>query len=399
MALRAKSIDEETAELADIYDSLVAPKKIWRNHDNKLYLILRAQAAGNVGLTNAALALHNKFDPLYCEDIDLYSTAKLVGTDFKKGSGSLLRITITNTSLTEAEILYAGVYNYTASSGMIFSFELPNDYSFNAEEEKIVTAVSREKGKFMVGNNANIRLFRSDSASISATFSFSCEDNSGRLGYEDETPFDFRTRILNDADRQDHIKELELKIRNLPSILECNLVMNEDTVQHEYDSLVLDPKELLITITGSPTDELAKLVCETVLYDTHQVDPSLAVYYYNDLYINGRRPVYYRFHSTADFSLTISYQYDSSKLKPAQIEDAILTLFKPYTQMSTYLPLFNENDAYKVLQNLALPNVTILNVDILNAQNENVSYIRIPKTRLPHLTGISFSTVELGGVS
>jgi len=398
MALRVKSIDEETSELADIYDDLIKPKKIFRNHNNKLYLALRAYAAGKVGLTDAALALHNKFDPLYCEDIDLYSTAKLVGTDFRKGSGSLLRITITNTDSVGAKIFYAGTYGYQSSSGMVFSFELPSDYAFNAEEERTVIAISSEKGRFEVGSNAAIKLFRSDNTSIDSFFSFSCEDNSGLLGYEDETPFDFRTRILNDADRQDHIKELEIKIRNLPGILECTLVMNEDTVQHEYDSLMLAPKELLITITGSPTDEIAKLVCETVLYDTHQIDPSLVVYYYNDSYINGRRPVYYRFHDTTNFSLAVSYQYDPDMFKTTQIENAIQALFKPYTRMSTYLPLFNENDAYMVLQNLALHGVTILNVDIFNEQDESVSYVRIPKTRLPRLLGISFSSIESGGL-
>jgi len=397
MALQVKSLDEETNELADIYDELIKPKKLFRNHNNKLYLALRAFAAGKAGLMDAALALHNKFDPRYCEDIDLYSTAKLVGTEFKKGSGSLLYITVTNTSQQQSYVLYAGTYNYQSSSGMIFSFELPTDYSFDPEEEKLVIAVSSEKGKFEVTSSADIALFRTDNDPINKNFSFSCQDNAGQLGYEDETPFDFRTRILNDVDRQDHIKELEIKIRNLPGILECTLVVNEDTVQQEYDSIMLAPKELLIMITGSPTDDIARLVCETVLYDTHQTDPSLVTYYYNDSYINGRRPVYYKFHDTTDFSLSISYEYNSDTLKPALIEAAMLGLFKPYTCMATHLSLFNEHDAYKILQNLDMPGVVILNVDVFNDQNEDVPYIRIPKTRLPHLTGISFSAVVSGG--
>jgi hypothetical protein len=160
MALKVKSIDEETTELADVYDSLIAPKKIWRNHNNKLYLILRAYAAGKVGLNDAALALHNRLDPRYCEDLDLYSTAKLVGTDFKEGKGSQLHITIVNKSVGEQKTFAAGVYHYSSASGMVFSFEAADDYAFDGGEEKTVSAVSNGKGAYPVGAVGGIKLFR-----------------------------------------------------------------------------------------------------------------------------------------------------------------------------------------------------------------------------------------------
>jgi hypothetical protein len=396
MALKSKSIDEETTELADVYDGLIAPKKIWRGHNNKLYLILRAYAAGKVGLNDVALALRSRFDPLYCDDFDLYSTAKLVGTDFKNGTGSLLRLTISNKDTEEQKTLAAGIYNYQSTTGMVFSFEIADDYAFDPEEAKIVYAISQTKGSYEVGANADIKLYRSDSKAIDGAFVFSCEDNSGCLGYLDEDAFSFRTRILNDADRQDHIKELELAICNLPNIFECNLTFNGKTEPADYDGIILQPKELLITVTGVPTSEIARLVVEEVCYATHKINDEQVVYYENPLYTEGKYPVYFKYHDKTDFSLSITYEYDSTKLKTTQVEDAINALFKPYTRMVTHIDVFSEETAYKVLSSLNMPNVKILDADVLNSSGEGVPYIRIPATRLPHLTGIVFTPVNTG---
>jgi hypothetical protein len=396
MALKLKSIDEETTELADVYDSLIAPKTLWRNHNNKLYLILRVYAAGKVGLNDAVLALRNRYDPLYCDEPDLYSTAKLVGTDFKNGAGSLLRITVLNKDTEEQKVLAAGTYNYQSVTGMVFSFEVANDYAFDPEETKVVFAISQSKGSYEVGVNADIKLYCSDGAVIDKAFVFSCEDNTGQLGYPDEDTFDFRTRILNDGDRQDHIKELELAIRNLPNIFECNLTFNGRTETVEYDGLTLQPRELLVTITGVPTGQIAELVVGEVCYATHKVNDTQVVYYENPLYVDGRYPVYFKYHDTTDFSLSITYQYDSAKLKHIQVEDAINSLFKSYTQMVTHLDIFSEETAYKTLSALSLPNVKILDADVFDSSGEGVPYIRIPVTRLPHLTGIIFTPIDTG---
>jgi hypothetical protein len=396
MALITRSIDEETTALADIYDGLIAPKKIWRSHNNKIYLILRAYAAGKVGLNDAALALRNRFDPSYCEDMDLYSTAKLVGTDFKQGTGSLLRITILNNDTEGQKTLAAGVYHYQSATGMVFSFEAAYDYAFDPEEAKIISAVSQDKGSYAVGANADIKLYRSDGAAIDGAFVFSCEDNAGQLGYPDEDAFAFRTRVLNDGDRQDHIKELELAIRNLPNIFECNLRFNNRTEPVEYDGLVLQPRELLVTITGVPTGKIAELVAGEVCYTTHKVSDENVVYYENPLYVDGKYPVYFKYHDRTDFSLAVTYQYDSAKLKPSQVEAAISALLKPYTHMVTHIGTFSEETAYQALSALNMPNVKILDADVINGNGEGVPYVRIPVTRLPRLTGIAFTPVDTG---
>jgi hypothetical protein len=399
MAFELKSIDEETVALADAYDGLIAPKKLWRNNDNKLYLILRAYAAGKVGLNDLALALRNRYNPLYCDDLDLYSTAKLVGTDFKQGSGSLLRISIRNKDTEEQKTLTAGSYHYQSVTGMVFSFEAAGDYVFDPEETKTVFAISQVKGSYEVASNTDIKLYRSDGTGIDGAFVFSCEDNSGQLGYLDEDALAFRTRVLNDADRQDHLKELELAIRNLPNIFECNITFNSGTEPIAYDGFTLQPRELLISITGVPIGKIAELVVEEVCYATHKVNDAQVIYYENQLYANGKYPVYFKYHDKTNFSLSITYQYDSTKLKPVQVEDAITTMFKPYTQMVTHIDTFREETAYTVLAALNLPNVKILSIDILDDSGENVPYIRIPVTRLPHLTGIIFSPINTGVVA
>jgi hypothetical protein len=394
MALKAKSLDEEVTELADSYDNLIQPEKIWRNHNNKLYLALRAFGAGKVGLTDAALALHNRFDPLLCDELDLRSMAKITGTEPRQGTGSIVDITITNKDTEESKLFAAGVYGYRSAAGTVFSLEMQDDYEFDPAESRVVSAISAEKGSFPVTQSADIQLFRLDEADIDSAFVFSCEDNSGMLGYPDETLFDFRMRILNSADRQDHIKELELKIRNLPNIFECNLVFNSSTFEQEYDGITLAARELLIMITGVPTNKIAELVVRDVLYQTHAVDPGQVVYYYNDLYAGGRYPVYFKYHDKTEFSLAITYRYDPLKIKPLQVEKAVRELFMPYTKAVTHMDIFGEEIAYKTLSGLNLPNTQVLNINVHDGEGIEVPYITVPKTRLLHLTGITFTAVE-----
>jgi hypothetical protein len=280
---------------------------------------------------------------------------------------------------------------------MVFTFELANDTVFDPSESKIISAISKEKGSYRVGNNASIKLARSDGDAIDSAFVFSCEDNTGQLGYTDEDDFAFRQRINNDADRQDHIKELELKIRNLPNIFECNLVLNQDIQPLVYDGITLAPLELLVIITGVPTNEIARLVATDVLYATHQVDAVKVVYYENELYVSGKYPVYFTYHETLDFSLEITYQYDRQKLKSSQVEEEIDRLLDQYTHAVVHVSTISEKTIYNTLSAIQLPNVTILDVNLM-VNDEQVAYLRIPSTRLPHLTGVIYSPVEDGGV-
>jgi hypothetical protein len=64
--------------------------------------------------------------------------------------------------------------------------------------------------------------------------------------------------------------------------------------------------------------------------------------------------------------------------------------------MVTHIDAFSEETAYKVLSSLNMPNVQILDANVLNSNGEEVPYIRIPSTRLPHLTGIVFTSIDTG---
>jgi hypothetical protein len=279
-------------------------------------------------------------------------------------------------------------------SGMLFSFQQLNDYLFDPGEIIQLAAISRDRGSFHVTQISNIKLFRNDGHSIDSVFAFSCADNTGQLGYPDEDMSDFRQRLLNDGNRQDHIKELELKIRNLPNIFECNLVYNQDVQPSEYDGITLLPMELLVIITGAPTDEIARLVVEDVIYMTHQVDEDNVVYYESMYYINGKVPVYYKYHDTTDFTLEITYQYDQQKLKSEQVEAVINALLDRYTHAVIHIDTINEQTFYSLLGKLDLPNTKVLDIDIL-VSGEQVPYLTVPKTRLPRLTGVTFHPVEI----
>jgi hypothetical protein len=398
MDIFTASLDEITTGMVDVYDGLIAPKKVYRNNHNKLYLVFKSIAAGYTKIIDAALALRYRFNPLYCDDADLYSTSAMVGTQMKLGTGSLLWITITNSS-DQQNTLPSGTYRYTSSSGMDFTFQQSIDALYDGLEARMVTAVSVEKGAYPVTGVQSMAIRRDDGGDIPADFVFSCQDNSGQLGYGDETPFEFRQRILSDADRQDHLKELELKIRNLPNIFECNLILNTEATVETYDGITLQPFELLIVVTGSPTDDMARLVAQDCLYATNSdtAHPEQVVYYANDLYHNGKYAVYYHLHKTTDFTLDITYQYDRLKLRDEQVEDAINLLLNRYRRMVTHVDTITEATIYNTLSVLNLPNVSILDVNI-GFEGAPVSYLRVPRTRMPNLTSVTFTAVEEGSV-
>jgi hypothetical protein len=402
MALINKSADELVTEMVDTYDGLLKendpskPIRVWRNKNNKLYMVFISIGAAFSHVLDAILALRNRFNPLHCDDSDLQSTALMVGTHPRLGAGSILNITIKNKSTTEQKMFTAGVYNYMSVSGMLFYFQQLNDYLFDPNEIVQLSAISRERGGFHVMQISSIKLFRNDGQPIDSTFVFSCADNNGQLGYPDEDAFAFRQRLLNDGNRQDHIEELELKIRNLPNIFECNLIYNQDVQPSEYDGITLLPMELLVIITGVPTDEMAKLVVEDVIYTTHQVDEDKVVYYESMYYINGKVPVYYKNHDTTDFALEITYQYDQQKLKSEQVETVINALLDRYVHAVTHVDTINEEIFYSLLGKLDLPNTKVLDIDII-VSGEQVPYLPVPRTRLPHLTGVTFYPVEIEG--
>jgi hypothetical protein len=397
MALAYKSLDEEITDIVDTFDASIAPKRIERSNNNKIYLLLKSVAGGISKLRAAAFALRNRFDPRYCDDTDLYSTALQVGTTLRGGAGSLLSVTITNTNDTEQKTLAAGVYRYISTSGMSFAFEITTDILFEPGEARSLSAISAEKGAYAVSENSKLAFFRDDRGPVDSFFIFSCTDNAGQLGYPDEDLYTFRQRILTGGNRQDQLREIEHDIRSLPNIFECNLVFNPGEAAVEYDGILLAPLELLVVITGVPTAEIARIIAEGCLYATHKVNADQVVYYEHSLYLGGKYPVYYKFHDFMEFSLEITYQFDRQKFKAEQVEAAINALLSRYYHAVTHVDTVTEKHIYDLLDQLGMPDVVIMDVNLL-VDAVQVPYLTIPSTRIPHLTSTTYTPVMVGEV-
>lgn len=391
--LTSKSIDEITGLIVDTYDELVKPKRVFRSVNNKLFLQFRGIAAGYGVIQDAALSLHSKFDPEQCSDDDLYSTAKMVGTDFKQGKGSFLEIAVVNSDV-GSKTLFAGTYVYTSVDGIEFTFTLGVDSVFDPAEEKIVTAVSTQKGAFKVSTLSSIAISRADFAAIDPAFLFSCSDNSSSLGYADETAWDFRVRINTDTTRQDQLKELELAIRNMPNILECNLMLNQSPDPATYDGVDLDPYQLLVVITGVATDEIASMIANAVLYTTKMVDPGKVVYHYSDNYVDGKYPVFYKNHEFKDYDVVLDYRYDSSMVIAVNVEAEITAALAKYKNASTRVDVLTEDMIYNDVTALNIVSVRLLNVT-LKVGGVEVGYIDFPKTRLPNMATLTFNATDV----
>lgn len=393
MALTVKSIDEILTLMADTWDNLTTPFRIFRNNNNKLWLVFRAIAAGYVIIQDVSMALHSRFDPEQCADEDLASTAKMVGTQFKVGSGSLLRITVTNNDA-GSKTLPAGQYKYTSVNGDVFLFTLAVDLTLATLATAVIAAMSQAKGAFAVSAVTSITPIRIDGTALDSALTFSCADNSGTLGYPDESPFDFRTRILGDTNRQDAIAELELAIRNLPGILECNVVFNPNNIDTTYDSIVVGPYQILIILTGSPDDTLATLVVDSTINSTKMVDAGKAVHYYDAHYLGGAYPVYYTNHLTTNFTLGISYRFDSSRISQIAAEANLTKALNVYRYMSQHMDILTEEDVYALLSLIGGASVRVVNVDIL-VGGSAVSFLSIPKTRMANLTAVTFTGTDV----
>jgi hypothetical protein len=393
MALRVKSIDEITDEFADVYDSYIAPKKLYRGNSNKLYLVLRSVAAGYKALLDAALALRNRFNPQYCEDADLPGVMLMTGETREPGKKSLLRVLVSNGSGSASAALAAGEYRYASASGEIFACTLQNDALFAPLAVQALVFASGHTGAFPVTDIEDLKVSRKDGGEISPEFSFSCLDNSGSLGREEESLASVRHRILNRSDRQDSIRELEHEIKSLTTIYECNLMYNSSTEDYEYDGITLAPRELLITITGVPSEELAEIVARHPVYATHMVTPEMAVHYRSDLLAGGSYPVYYKFHDKTPFYLFISYKYSGVYLQTKQVEAEINAVFAKYKNCLTHIDAVTEPVLYNDLAALNIQGFRVTKIYIQVMQDGelvSVPSVEIPGTRLPELQTITY---------
>ncbi len=388
------SFDEMVTKIEDAFDASIAPKSIVRSNNNKLHLMFKADAAGYEVLHKTALSLMQRFDPLLCDDTDLEDTARIVGTERRSGKASVVPITVTNTSTVDTVTLYAGVYQFISVDGEVFSFTVALDTSFAPEELFTYYAISANFGAYEVTDILNASVARQDSATINSNFSFSTTANQSYLGFGEESLEDFRKRLTETVERDDTVKEIEEAISALPTIYACNCVFNPLLTPKVYDGITLAAKELLIVVTGIVPDEVAEIVAKYSHYTTHIVDSADVVYYLNSRYIDGKYPVYFTYHDTTDFTVQVEYSYNSGSIKSDQVEAIFDALLRKYQIANTHVDTITERDIYNRLDEDTPQSVTVLNVSLLVSGAE-VPYVNVPKTRIPHLTAISYTKTDL----
>ena len=391
--MRDKSIDELLEVIEDAFDAAIAPKMIVRNTRNKMHLMFKADAAGYAVLNRSVLALSQRFNPELCDEADLDTVGKIVGTERIAGKVSSLQITAANSSLSGNATLAAGVYQYRSSSGEVFTFTVPTDRLFSPSESKVYYAVSADIGAYRVLSVLNASLTRADSASIPSDFIFSCSDNLRLLGRAEEDSLAFRKRLISAADRDDIVNEIELAIKDIPNIYECNCLFNHGIVDAVIDGITLKPRELLIVITGVPSQALADAVATRCHYLTHMVDAANVVYFESPRLVNGRYPVYFKYHDATDYTVSVAYAYDSTKVKQAQAEAGIGALLEGLMEQNTHTDSITEKDVYDALEGISLASVSILNVD-LAVGGSSVPYVAVPRTRVPRLTAVTYNGTD-----
>lgn len=397
MSIISYTLDELQKKMGDAYDLLISPFRIFRDNTNKLWLFFQAVAGGFQLINDMVVALSLKFDPANSSDADMYSTAKLVGTKFKQGKSSFVQINVVNTDIVLNHTLTAGTYQYTSTTGQVFTMVLAADLLILAGTTKTLVFQSVALGSFLVSNISNAAVSRSDLVPINANFTFNTLDNARYLGYVDETAFAFRQRILNDTTRQDAIVELELALRNIPNILEATLIFNPTQVDASYDGITIHPFFLAVIITGFPDITLAETVIEFTPYLT-TVGAGPDVFNIVDTHFTGGFfPVHFLRHTQTGFALVVTYRFDGNKIIQANAETAMTnTLNTAYKDMSQHIDTITVGDILNLLGAMNLASVQLLQV-VMNpaAGGGPVNYMDFLKTRLPDLTGVTFSATDI----
>ena len=411
MAGLTSGLDDITAELGDAYDEYIAPKKIVRSTTNKIWLTLRAFGKGLYGLYQSVMALSYRFDPLYCTEDELASTMRIVGTSLIPAKTSLLTVLVKNIGEVAATLV-AGVYNYVSADGIMFSFTLAENVTIAAGAGKYydfssVSEGAALTGAYYVSDNLDVTIVREDTATISSSFEWDTLDNTGKVGRVIETYAEARERLLGTPDRIDQLSLLRDKILELPNIHECSLIFNSTydiiTVDYYDDDDVqvsLKPQELLLLITGAPTEDMAAVVVANSPWLTHQISDEKVVYYEEDNYVNGRFPVYYGYHLFTQYQLVITYQYNSAKIFASTTETELAKLLIPLEYPDTYSKIVKVSDIFDILSDeviiaAGLDSVSILAVTMQDDEGTAINYLSVPKTRLPQLINTTFIAVDI----
>lgn len=384
------TFNEILTKLCDDFDELISPRKIARSNTNIIYLLFKAISKGYEIINNVCVVLSNKFDPANCSEEDLVSVAYLVGTEKLEGSASGLEIVIKNTGTSSATVL-AGIYKYQLDDDTAFIFELIEDLTLTAGSTSSVISMSEHIGTYPVTAQSEIEV-TSETNIIPSTITFSCLDNAGLLGTPAETNLAFRERILTDTTRQNTLKELELKLKNLPYLYDAKVIFNDTTEPIAVGSYTLPPFYMLIFFSGSIRSEIAEVVAEGAVYPTLETNESIELRYMNDVFANGYYSVYVVPFDTLDYVIEVDCDVDTTYISIEKARAEIKSFLESNFRVRIHKDYVKEEEIYNKLKELNISGVNILNIEI-KYNNAVVPYIAVPPSAIPYLQDVTFPEV------
>lgn len=388
--MQIKTFDTILTELCDSFDRLISPRNIARSNTNIIYLIFKAIAKGFEVINNVCVVLSNKFDPANCSDEDLVSVASLVGTEKLAGSASGLEITAKNTG-DFSVVLLAGMYTYALDDDTSFVFEVLSDTTLASGETKPYIAMSENIGSYPVTEQADISV-TSTVSSIDSNIKFSCGDNSALLGTSEETNLEFRQRILTDTTRQDSIKELEIKLKNLPYLYDAKVVFNNTVSDKVVSEYTLPPFTMIVFFNGSVRNEIAEIIASNSIYPTLETADSIEVNYVSNVFVDGSYPAYIIPFVSLNYVVHVNYKLDTTYITQEKARAEIKSFLESNFRGHVHVDYVREEDIYNKLKNFNVAGINILNIDILD-DNVAVPYLEVPVSDIPYLSNVTFSEV------
>lgn len=388
--MELKTFDTILTTICDSFDSLISPRTIARSNTNIIYLIFKAVAKGYEIINNVCVTLSNKFDPLYCSDDDLTSSANMVGTERNQGSATGLHITITNNGLVSVTLL-AGLYTYALDDDTKFEFEVMENTVIASGSHISFIAMSEKIGRYPVTAQSTITV--TSEQPVSSDLVFSCTDNTALLGLFEETDLEFRERINSKTDRQNSMVELESEIRNLPYIFDCKVKFNSTNTEIEYDGYTIPAYTLAIFYSGEVKKEIAEKVCEKIICPTLQTANSIEVFYENDVFVGGKYGIHLIPFAKTQYAVELIYKINNTYANEYDIQKEIRTaLFNTFVS-EKHVDFIKEDDFYNAIEALNITGIDLLGIN-LKYNNSNVNYIEIPSSRIPELTNVIFTPVS-----
>lgn len=384
------TFNEILTKLCDDFDELIIPRKIARSNTNIIYLLFKAIAKGYEVINNVCVVLSNKFDPAKCSDEDLVSIASLVGTERLEGSASGLEIIIHNDGNVPIT-LSSGMYTYQLDEDVSFQFELTEDTEIDNGDSLSVIAMSENIGSYPVTAQSEIKVTSGDTV-IPTDIKFSCLDNSELLGTPAETDLAFRERILTDVTRQNTIKELELKLKNLPYLYDAKIIFNDTAEPVVVGSYTLPPFYMLIFFSGSVRSEIAEVVAEGAIYPTLETNDSIELKYFSDVFASGYYSVFVLPFERLNYVIDVDCDVDTTYISLEKAHSEIEAFLESNFRAQIHKDYVKEEDIYNKLKELNVSGINILNIEI-KYNNAVVPYIAVPPSAIPYLQDVTFPEV------